>query len=870
MDGKKTGGPTPYDWHQFFAYSFIPEDDPPAATQRPDTGSGGFEIWTRFDSAPGGGPLFDIKEQETTNRVSLHLDGGDLVLTAADATIPNAADPDGRVANGVAEIRWPNFHISADTWTHFSAHWKSTRYADLALFVDGFSDPQAKFMHYTTPGGQELMTKLSSALTPTSTNLTLKNPGICPNANEFTPLLIGDEVVGYDKSSGTAIRGARGTIAVDHQSQVNVSLYGYSSKIKNGTVVANYPGSGYSVTMAYNRIPQTSSTSSYNFGANPAASVAGDKQDPVTMQWEIDNAQNQIGVITGAITDFPDQGYIRIDNEIIFYTARSPGTVPSSMPPATAKFTGCTRGQFGSVSVKHNSGAAVHMWSVGATNLNNFPSPTIIQIGDEWFGPVQRDPSGKNFWVGFMNGPNPVNFRRGNACFASIQGNHSAADKVMPTFLGQDVNNWPSQGHAMGPGDRVTLTDAANQKMTARIRRTSPDPVQPGQPPIWPGDFSIQNATQVAALADHASRDWVADDLHVRVLKFPSGELLSRAWLNTASPQVTIGPVQGQVDEMKAFAATKGRVRLGQFLAVGSTTFTTNVVNIPYHQFGGLLKIGDEVVGYGSWTMGQAGGTISEAKRGWLNSKSELHDKGDNAFYLPWIPVAALAGDLMPEDKVIHLKQRLMGDPAKYTKGYVLIDNEMILFEWNAGTGMTLSMPARWDGTHGLYRGMFGTQEASHSAANSLVYGMPFRTWDTYKQREFDNTMVYFQWSAKLDLAHWNSYRWTQEIPAGDKNMVIHAMARVDGKGEFWDAPGMNDLVQLIDSVTPGGNVRVNKTGHQNDAGQFDVRFYVEYKPGSFDAQNPRTAESWKRYPKIKEIQVEYDRPSQTLHHEDR
>jgi hypothetical protein len=30
-----------------------------------------------------------------------------------------------------------------------------------------------------------------------------------------------------------------------------------------------------------------------------------------------------------------------------------------------------------------------------------------------------------------------------------------------------------------------------------------------------------------------------------------------------------------------------------------------------------------------------------------------------------------------------------------------------------------------------------------------------------------------------------------------------------------------------------------------------------------------RGSESWKRCPKIKEVQVEYDRPTQTLHHED-
>jgi hypothetical protein len=121
-----------------------------------------------------------------------------------------------------------------------------------------------------------------------------------------------------------------------------------------------------------------------------------------------------------------------------------------------------------------------------------------------------------------------------------------------------------------------------------------------------------------------------------------------------------------------------------------------------------------------------------------------------------------------------------------------------------------------------------------------------------------------------MDLAHWETFRWTQEIPQSDKNIVVHTFARVDGKGEFWDPTGMNDNVMLIESITPGTNVKVNRTGYQNDPGQFDVRFYIEYRPGSFDAAQMRMAESWKRYPKIKEIQVEYDRPSQTLHHEDR
>jgi hypothetical protein len=91
-------------------------------------------------------------------------------------------------------------------------------------------------------------------------------------------------------------------------------------------------------------------------------------------------------------------------------------------------------------------------------------------------------------------------------------------------------------------------------------------------------------------------------------------------------------------------------------------------------------------------------------------------------------------------------------------------------------------------------------------------------------------------------------------------------MARLDGNREFWDAPQAGELV---DSTSAGPNIKLDRTGHRGDAGQFDFRFYVEYPPNSFDTNNMRGCESWKRCPKIKEVQVEYDRPTQTLHHED-
>jgi hypothetical protein len=110
---------------------------------------------------------------------------------------------------------------------------------------------------------------------------------------------------------------------------------------------------------------------------------------------------------------------------------------------------------------------------------------------------------------------------------------------------------------------------------------------------------------------------------------------------------------------------------------------------------------------------------------------------------------------------------------------------------------------------------------------------------------------------------------WTQDVPASDPNIVVHAMVRFDAKGEFYDKPGITDKVLLQDFITPSGN-KLNRVGHMNDAGQLDVRFYVEYKSGSFDATQPWNVHTWKRTPKIREIDVEYDRPVKTLYHEDR
>src|SRR6185295_11775408 len=131
--------------------------------------------------------------------------------------------------------------------------------------------------------------------------------------------------------------------------------------------------------------------------------------------------------------DFPDQGYLMIDNEIVFYTARSMGGVGGTNTVSTGKFTGITRAQHGTTAADHRSGANCEMWSIAVTNTAKYTPNAIIQIGNEWFGPVRQDTMRPNYWISYVDNGNPVQLRRG--VLGTIRENHSASDPVIPTFL---------------------------------------------------------------------------------------------------------------------------------------------------------------------------------------------------------------------------------------------------------------------------------------------------------------------------------------------------------------------------------------------------------------------------------------------------
>ncbi len=871
---KVSGSPFTLGWQRAFT-TMPPPSEPPnsAPAPEPHVAAGGVEFWARFDSVGSPTTIFDIRERDTTNRLTLRIEGRELILTACDGTIPGAQNA--LLDDGTAEIRQP-FVPLADTWYHFGAYWQGTRYAQLALLVDGFAHPDQKFGHYASDG-TKVIWKLTQGLPATGGSLSLANQDVLP-PNTLSPFLIGGEVVLYDYSAGTLVRGARGTTAVAHQPQTTVSVFGYASRLVVDQIQAYYGGTTPTQPVDYRRIPVGGGTLVFDFGANPQAVVRGDKFNPMNpiMRW-VDSMQGDIYVLSADINAFPEQGYILIDNEAIFYTGRSTGAIPAAVG-ANAKFTGCVRGQSTTLAARHDNDTGVAMWGFSTTDTDpqRYDPVSILQIGDEWFGPLRPDDNGRaGYWIPFVYSNNPVSMRRGITVFMSIPGAHSKGDEVIPTFLVRD----PEGTESLGRGDLVTVMDAMNNKEVRTVNHASPVKVPQGQTPLWPEDrWRWQAPLQIAAFRSNVSREVAADGFHSRILKFPSGELLGLNWLaNAGSAQLSIGGFAGTIDEVKCFAGERRRLRLAAELAEAGTSLAVTAPEIT-SQYGGLLKIGDEYMGYGE----HQNQMLTQVKRPWLGSTGEVHDLGDPVFWLRWVPITTLSATVEATDRDIPLRADLLGlpedrrvnprDPLRrnYSKGYVLIDEELILFEWNAD--QTLGMPPKFDGSGGLYRGMFGTSAARHDAATALVYGIPWRYWDTYKVREFDNTMSYWQWSTRLDGANWRSLQWTEEIPSGDKNIVVHALLRLDGKAEFWEAPGQTGNVgaHLFEFAGGGGKKTINRSGYQQDAGQLDVRFYWEYKPSSFDARAPWTAHSWKRAPKIKELRVEYDRPTQVLHHEDR
>jgi hypothetical protein len=563
-------------------------------------------------------------------------------------------------------------------------------------------------------------------------------------------------------------------------------------------------------------------------------------------------------------------GYIKIDDEAIFYQQLQ------REGPKAGSFEMCQRGREMTLPKNHMTGANIELWSIAISNIGlrgSRPRPSS-RSREEWFGPVTPATGLRGvpqaFWVGCPSTAAPSPSWRGMDWLTPPPTNvrfHEPDELLMPLFAAREVDSDRRRTN-MGRYDSVTVINADYEKEAHTVcHAISAEEInqwhfmqnpQGGNPPPPPRD-TVNQGIQLTTLFMQTRHMYPVDHVYNRVIKFPSGELLDQRWLATKNPGVAYGPAKATIDEVKNVATIKGDFLLDRLAPPEMKQLNLdNPTLINANQQSGIVVAGEEIIGYAKY---DGVGQFLKCKRGWLNTTAQIHNQGDPVFLLNFLPVAAVGNQQMDaSSRMLTISQALVGQG--YTRGYALVDNEVIGFEEIGLKGVDLDSLATFEGS-GLFRGMFGTTAADH-ASHAMVFGIPFRYWDGYKRGQFDNRMPYFSVAQTTRDARWREFRYQIETGQNDINLLPHGYLRVDGLGHF-TIPSVEEHSAVWHFYKSQKNPLDDYISSRLENGQIEARFFLEYKQGSYWPQD-----SWKRTMKIHEIRIDYDRDPTVLMHEDK
>ncbi|MBI5780019.1 MAG: hypothetical protein HZA49_11285 [Planctomycetes bacterium] len=814
-----------------------------------DIQPGGVEFWIKFDSIPGLANLFDIKQQDYENRLALWYNNGQLVLSVCDATKEEKA----------AQIRAP-VTFEPEVWYHIGAFWEGTKYAQMALFLDG--RPIGSFGHYDNSSPQPILTQLTANISDVSgmdnsQNEMTINVGSTDGFPSAGVIEIGIEAIDYISKTGNGFivqtiwnpmsptqlaltgRGSRWTPIISHTAGAKVTIYGYSNPFIDNFLIAIsltpfiLPGNPLCMGGA-TLIDTIPITSPGNIVIDKPGSQIGanDTSIPITSTF-----------VTMTITGLPSKGYVRIDNEVIYY---------DSYVTSTSTLENCQRGAENTTASVHSGGpitptpsnppAAVQVFSIQVSDTTNYNSPAIIQIDDEWFGPLQKAITNTNFFVGPIANGAPSILARG---WVSSPTTHSPDTPIIPVFFAQHPYT--------GKNDTVTIIESnqANPKEEKTVRNA----VNKNRAPVFlfsgsiPDGYSAtRTPPSLFAFSDNLSRNYTVDGMVTRLLKFPSDELPSYF----PATSFTIGSnLSATIDEVKFFSDAKDNRVITETLLASDSGKTTVTLSDTLSANSGLIKIGDEYIGFASTSTS----TLTACVRGYLNTPIQTHDYGQRIFNLSrFLPVTALSQGIFPENFRIPIKSS--GGFA--SNGYVLIGDNFNTGEvagYLQTSGGFLRMPEH---SNGIFRGMFGTSPQNHQT-NTLCYAIPFRYWHLEKANAFDSQMAYFQAAHLARGATWKRITWDEEhIPSNDNLIRLRFLVRFDNQ-PAWNTTPNNQPGGIFEFTNPTDPNELNVK-----ADQVEVMVFFQYLPGAL------TGNAWKRSPLLKDIHVTYAKPIITLSKQER
>ncbi len=810
-----------------------------------DIQPGGIEFWIKFNgNIPTPANLFDIKQADYENRLALWYNNGQLVLSVCDATKEEKA----------AQIRAP-FTFTPNVWYHIGAFWHGTKYAQLALLVDG--RPIGSFGHYDNSSPQPILTQLTADVPDVSGLITGQSQTIIPvGSTAGFPAVgvieIGAETIDYisTNSNGFVVptiwqvltptelaytgRGSRGTSIISHTAGAKVTIYGYSTLFNNQASMKNVPVSNTPTTtvirdinIPFNQLPTGGATLAEDIPAVFPRNLVIDKPEG---QLEADETTIPITTtpVTMTITGIPPKGYVKIDNEVIYYDSYIPGT---------STLENCQRGAENTTASIHLGvsitlsipPAPVKIFSIRVSDTTNYNSPTIIQIEDDWIGPVQKALSNTEFFVGpVVEGGASVLFRG----WVSPPITHSAGALVIPVLC--------TRNHYAGKNDLVTIIDQ-NQGTSQKEQKTIKN--------AFYSTYIDQRLTLIA-FSDNLLRNYTVDGMVTRLLKFPSDELPSYF----PATSFTIGSnLSATIDEVKFFSAARDNCLITETLLASEINRTTIALSEALAANSGIIKIGDEYVGFAT----VSGTSLSDCFRGYLNTPVQTHDYGQRIFDLSrFLPVTALSQNINIDNFWIPIKSS-----AGFTNsGYALIGDNFNTGEvvgYLQASGGFLRMPEH---SNGIFRGMFGTSPQNHQI-NTLCYAIPFRYWHlergTPRVNAFDSQMAYFQAAHSVRGATWQRISWEEThlpTPPGDDGLVqLRFLVRFDNQ-PAWNTPPTNPPSGIFEFTDPNDLNELNIK-----ADQIEVMVFFQYLPGAF------LNNAWKRSPLLKNIYVTYAKPIITL-----
>jgi hypothetical protein len=297
---------------------------------------------------------------------------------------------------------------------------------------------------------------------------------------------------------------------------------------------------------------------------------------------------------------------------------------------------------------------------------------------------------------------------------------------------------------------------------------------------------------------------------------------------------------------------------------------------------GGLLKLGDEIIAYEE--LDTATGALRGVRRGVLGTEAGIHTFDDRVMEMEGVTMAVLASGVSSTSYEIELSR--LDEFPRSGGACVKIGDEIIGYTHARGTSLTMPRETGFFddaggndfGTDseggGIFRGRYGTVASSHESGE-IVYFLPTRFPDRYRERSQNPETSAVVFSRKIDGAIFKRVSWDERLaeytdvkvlvrfdnspPWDSENIYSVKEGRpVSGRLEDFATNPKSFLFQIDDPH------EINRLDLQADL--IEIRFACQFEAGAYDLTKDPNGNSWKDSPWIKALRIEYVAP-ETVHY---